>query len=88
VVDEYDPENPPEPPEPPYDPSTVDLDYVYEVNGNDEITLILYLGSESRVEVPSVGENNKPVVRIASTCFDGNMALEAIKIPEGIEVIE
>lgn len=88
VVDEYDPDNPPEPPEPPYDPSTVDLDYVYEVNGNDEITLILYLGSESRVEVPSVGENNKPVVRIASTCFDGNMALEAIKIPEGIEVIE
>lgn len=88
VVDEYDPDNPPEPPEPPYDPSTVDLDYVYEVNNNDEITLLLYLGNAERVEVPSVGEDNKPVVRIAASCFDGAFNLEAVKIPEGIEVIE
>ncbi len=88
VVDEYDPDNPPEPPEPPYEPTTVDLDYLYEVDNNDEITLLLYLGSDERVEVPSVGEDNKPVVRIAATCFDGALNLEAVKIPEGIEVIE
>ena len=88
VVDEYDPDNPPEPPEPPYEPTTVDLDYLYEVDNNDEITLLLYLGSETRVEVPSMGEDNKPVTRIAAGCFDGHFTLEAIKIPEGIEVIE
>lgn len=88
VVDEYDPDNPPEPPEPPYEPSYVDLDYVYEVDNNDEITLLLYLGTAERVEVPSVGENNKPVIRIAASCFDGAFNLQAVKIPEGIEVIE
>lgn len=88
VVDEYDPDNPPEPPEPPYEPSTVDIDYVYEVDNNDEITLLLYLGAAERVEVPSVGGNNKPVVRIAASCFDGAFKLQAVKIPEGVEVIE
>ena len=88
VVDQYDPEHPPEPPEPPYEPSYVDLDYLYKVDNNDEITLLLYLGTAERVEVPSVGEDNKPVVRIAATCFDGAFNLQAVKIPEGIEVIE
>lgn len=88
VVDEYDPDNPPEPPEPPYEPSYVTIDYVYEVTSGDEITLLLYKGSETRVEVPSTGEDNKPVTRIAAGCFDGHFTLEAIKIPEGIEVIE
>ena len=87
-MDEYDPDNPPEPPEPPYEPSYVDLDYLYEVDNNDEITLLLYLGTAERVEVPSVGEDNKPVVRIAASCFDGAINLEAIKIPEGVEVID
>jgi hypothetical protein len=35
-----------------------------------------------------MGEDNKPVTRIAAGCFDGHFALEAVKIPEGIEVIE
>lgn len=88
VVDQYDPDNPPEPPEPPYEPTTVDVDYLYEVNNNDEITLLLYLGTAERVEVPSVSEDNKPVIRIAASCFDGAFNLQAVKIPEGIEVIE
>lgn len=85
---EYDPDNPPEPPEPPYEPTTVDIDYLYEVDNNDEITLLLYLGTAERVEVPSVSGDNKPVLRIAASCFDGALNLEAVKIPEGVEVIE
>ena len=88
VVDYYDPDNPPEPPEPPTEETTVELDYLYEVNNNDEITLLLYIGTAERITVPSVGDNNKVVTKIASSCFDGAFQLIKVVIPEGIEVIE
>lgn len=86
VIDEYDPDNPPDPPEPPYEPTTID-DYIY-TESEDAITLILYTGSETRVLVPAVDGNNKPVKYIKSSCFDGNFKLEAVTVPENIEVIE
>ena len=86
VIDEYDPDNPPDPPEPPYEPTTID-DYIY-TESEDAIALILYIGSETRVLVPAVGGNNKPVKYIKSSCFDGNFKLEAVTVPENIEVIE
>lgn len=86
VIDEYDPDNPPDPPEPPYEPTTID-DYIY-TESEDAITLILYIGSETRVLVPAADGNNKPVKYIKSSCFDGNFKLEAVTVPENIEVIE
>lgn len=85
VAGEYDPDNPPEPPEPPYIPTSV-LDYVYEESETD-ITLIMYLGQETRVLVPTDNED-KPVKTISSLCFGGRFDLEAVTIPEGVEVIE
>jgi hypothetical protein len=85
VAGEYDPDNPPEPPEPPYIPTSV-IDYVYEESEAD-ITLIMYLGQETRVLVPTDNEG-KPVKTISSLCFGGQFDLEAVTIPEGVEVIE
>lgn len=83
IIDEYDPANPPEAP---YTPTTVE-DYLYETD-NSEITLILYLGTSTRVLVPDKDSNDIPVTKIAASCFDGSFSLEAVTVPEGIEVIE
>lgn len=86
VAGEYDPSNPPEPPEPPYEPTYVDLDYVYTEDSTD-ITLILYLGNATRVQVPATN-GEKTVKTISESCFDGSFNLEAVTIPEGITRIE
>lgn len=75
------------PPPPPYDPTYVSVDYIYEVVDNT-ITLIYYLGNSLRIAVPSIDEHDIPVTRIASTCFCLNSQIEAVKIPEGVTIIE
>lgn len=60
---------------------TDENDYIY--NGG---TILYYIGTSTRPKVPEK-LNNVKVTRIASTAFNGS-DIVAVKMPEGVEVIE
>ena len=64
-----------------------DLDYIWSVDSNNEVTLIYYYGHKSVVKVPSMVENY-PVKYISPVCYDGLTFITSVIIPEGVTVIK
>lgn len=61
---------------------TDESDYIYS-----GYTILYYIGASRRPEIPST-LGGVPVRVIECTAFAGNTNIEAVKIPEGVEVIE
>lgn len=61
-------------------------DYIWEVKDDGTAVLILYIGNATKVGVPSV-IGGYEVSEIAATCFCENDKIEAVKIPNVIDVI-
>ena len=63
-----------------------DTDFIYLIQ-NDEVTILSYIGSATRVAVPRRIQN-KPVTVIAATAFSYNPSLEYVKLPNTVRTIE
>ena len=64
-----------------------DTDYIWVADENDEVTLLLYLGTKTAIKVPKKIDE-KPVTKIDCTCYTYNTDLISVIIPEGITIIE
>jgi hypothetical protein len=64
-----------------------DTNYIWVADTNDEVTLLLYLGTKRAVKVPKEIEG-KTVTKIGCTCYAYNTDLISVIIPEGITIIE
>lgn len=66
---------------------SVDTDYIWTVDEQGYATLILYYGTRSKIKVPKrIG--GYPVKYIACTCFNYNLNIVSVTIPEGIIAID
>lgn len=64
-----------------------DTNYIWVADANDEVTLLLYLGTKTAIKVPKKIEG-KTVTKIECTCYTYNTDLISVIIPEGITIIE
>jgi hypothetical protein len=62
-------------------------DYIYAISQNNEVTITGYTGDGGGVVIPDTIDGY-PVVRVASSTFDGNTNITSVTIPEKISSIE
>lgn len=64
-----------------------DTDYIWTLDGNNDVTLIYYTGRRTSIKVPTMMEGH-PVKYISSICYDGLNFIQSVTIPEGVITID
>lgn len=63
-----------------------DTNYIWTLDNDGYVTLIMYLGTNTKIKVPKKIEGH-PVKYIECTCFNYNTTITSVTIPEGIVYI-